>query len=68
MDTVAKVHAVTYALIKSIGLDEFQSKYAFIQDKSPWSEAGCESLGPWFQMAVDGAIKILKVGCNLRLK
>ena len=64
MDAIVKVHAATYALIKSIGLDEFQSKYAFIQDKTPWSPAGREFLGPWCQMLVDGAIKVLKVFCN----
>ena len=58
------MHAATYVLIQSIGLDEFQSKYAFVHEKTTWSEAGRELMGPWCQMPVDGAIKILKVCCN----
>ena len=61
MDGIAKVHAATYALIQSMGLDAFQTAYRFVHENNTYSETGVNCNGPWYQMPVDGAIKILKV-------
>ena len=61
LDRLARFHAATYALIQSLKLEGFKSKYPYVHSKNNWSEEGETTRGPWLQMVIDGALKVLRV-------